>query len=149
MPPAAAKFTSHNRPCYAGLQEAVMAWHVKAEPISVQTAPRLLNRKTLRCRRRASAAVDTLVAETRSRAGTLAGGASQSGAMKRKRVQAPEEECPYCEHTYTVRDGLSAKVDDDGARCCLHSQPFCSMHMPHCRIAPCCSDPMLFAPITV
>lgn len=94
--------------------------------------------------------METLVAETRSRAGTLAGGASLSGTIKRKRVQAPEEECPYCEHTYTVRDGLSAKVDDGGARCCLQHQPLCSIHMAHCRIALCPNDPrfecMLYAP---
>ena len=69
--------------------------------------------------RRASAAVDALVSETRVRAGTLPAGSSVSGAVttKRTRVPAPEEECPYCEHTYTVRDGLSAKTDDDGERC--------------------------------
>jgi len=36
---------------------------------------------------------------------------------KRKRTAAPEETCPYCNHVYTVRDGLSTKVDLDGNRC--------------------------------
>lgn len=67
--------------------------------------------------RRASAAVETLLEETRVRAGILPTAGSLTGAAtKRKRVQAPKEECPYCEHTYTVRDGLSAKTDDDGER---------------------------------
>ena len=36
--------------------------------------------------------------------------------VKRKRTAAPEETCPYCHHIYTVRDGLSTKVDIDGNR---------------------------------
>ena len=36
--------------------------------------------------------------------------------VKRKRTAAPEETCPYCHHIYSVRDGLSTKVDVDGNR---------------------------------
>lgn len=42
---------------------------------------------------------------------------------KRKRQAAPEEGCPYCSHTYTVRDGLSSKTDPDGERCVSHEGP--------------------------
>ncbi len=35
---------------------------------------------------------------------------------KRKRTAAPEETCPYCNHIYTVRDGLSTKTDLEGNR---------------------------------
>jgi hypothetical protein len=63
---------------------------------------------------RASAAVDVVTRETSVRAGELA-----SGPNKRRRTSAPEEGCPYCSHTYTVRDGLSTKMDDDGERCAL------------------------------
>ena len=35
---------------------------------------------------------------------------------KRKRPMAPQEDCPYCAHTYTVRDGLSAKINPNGER---------------------------------
>lgn len=34
---------------------------------------------------------------------------------KRKRG-APPEDCPFCGHTYTVRDGLSSRLDEAGNR---------------------------------
>ncbi len=39
---------------------------------------------------------------------------------KRKRTAAPEETCPYCNHIYTVRDGLSTKTDLEGNRYTPH-----------------------------
>ena len=41
-------------------------------------------------------------------------GATEGG--KRKRPTAPQEPCPYCAHTYTVRDGLSGKSNSNGER---------------------------------
>ena len=38
------------------------------------------------------------------------------GNGKRKRPMAPQEPCPYCAHTYTVRDGLSGKTNPNGER---------------------------------
>ncbi len=38
------------------------------------------------------------------------------GNGKRKRPMAPLEPCPYCAHTYTVRDGLSGKSNPNGER---------------------------------
>lgn len=58
--------------------------------------------------------MDIVTRETSVRAGELA-----TGPNKRRRASAPEEGCPYCSHTYTVRDGLSTKMDDDGERCAL------------------------------
>ncbi len=67
---------------------------------------------------RASAAVDVLVRETKVRSGQLSpSAAAAGGGGKRKRQAAPSEGCPYCSHTYTVRDGLSSKTDNDGERC--------------------------------
>ena len=61
--------------------------------------------------------MDVLVRETRSRSGQQPSGLAAGGKdSKRKRQAAPEEGCPYCSHTYTVRDGLSSKIDEDGER---------------------------------
>jgi hypothetical protein len=46
-----------------------------------------------------------------------------SAGAKRKRRNAPTEACPYCHHTYTVRDGLSSKLDGEGNR----------MHLRRCQ----------------
>ena len=39
-----------------------------------------------------------------------------SGAKRKRRQAAPPEACPFCAHTYTVRDGLSSKLDAEGNR---------------------------------
>lgn len=64
------------------------------------------------CNCRATSAVDIVTRETAMRSGQPAA----APISKRKRQSAPEEGCPYCSHTYTVRDGLSAKTDGDGER---------------------------------
>ena len=70
---------------------------------------------------RATAAVESLARETKRRAGGegdfKAVSAARSENAKRKRLIAPEEKCPYCDHAYTVRDGFSTKTSADGERC--------------------------------
>lgn len=58
---------------------------------------------------------------------------------KRKRTAAPEETCPYCNHIYTVRDGLSTKTDLEGNR--LHLRKCqCREKTPPCRNCPMCKE---------
>ncbi|KAL4450750.1 hypothetical protein ABPG77_001106 [Micractinium sp. CCAP 211/92] len=59
---------------------------------------------------------------------------------KRKRG-APPEDCPFCGHTYTVRDGLSSRLDEAGnrrhlRRCqCRKKTPPCK-NCPECKLRP-------------
>ena len=41
---------------------------------------------------------------------------SAAGSKRKRKGGAPLEPCPYCNHTYTVRDGLSSKLDAKGNR---------------------------------
>lgn len=76
--------------------------------LSLQPSPRAA------CR--ASAAVEIVDNEIKKRAGVSAGSRTigTGPSAKRKRTHTPQEACPYCDHTYTVRDGLSTKVGPDG-----------------------------------
>ena len=70
---------------------------------------------------RAAAAHDMILREIKRRAGDAPDVKPDSPAAgdgaKRRRQTAPEELCPYCEHVYTVRDGLSTKINSAGERC--------------------------------
>jgi hypothetical protein len=77
------------------------------------------------------------------------GGPSVSGGdtlttnntMRRKRKAPPGtvplESCPYCLHTYTVRDGFSNKKDTDGNRL-HHRKCHCRAKTPPCKNCPVC-----------
>lgn len=72
-----------------------------------------------RVRYRASAAVEAVTRELKMRTANMnvpRPAEVNPRGMKRKRTAAPEETCPYCHHIYTVRDGLSTKVDMEGNR---------------------------------
>ncbi|PSC69166.1 hypothetical protein C2E20_7306 [Micractinium conductrix] len=61
-----------------------------------------------------------------------------SQGTKRKRG-APPEGCPFCGHCYTVRDGLSSKLDAGGGR--LHLRRCqCRKKTPPCRNCPECKQ---------
>ena len=50
----------------------------------------------------------------------------------RKRGGAPPDPCPWCGHTYTVRDGLSPKLDAQGNK--LHLRRCqCREKAPPCK----------------
>lgn len=62
----------------------------------------------------------------------LQGALAMQAAKKRRRGAGPRERCPYCRHSYTVRDGLSAKLGPDGQR--LHQRKCqCRSKTPPCR----------------
>lgn len=71
--------------------------------------------------------------------------APSSDGRKRRRGQGPTESCPFCGHYYTVRDGLSNKLDAAGNR--LHQRKCqCRLKTPPCRNCPSCKqDPQLMA----
>lgn len=74
------------------------------------------------CKCRASAAVEIVDLEYKRRTGASTSshasrGNGGGGSAKRRRTHTPPEACPYCNHTYTVRDGLSTKAGPDGAKC--------------------------------
>ena len=71
----------------------------------------------------------------RAAASAAAGGARQQGA-KRKRG-APPEACPFCGHGYTVRDGLSTRLDGAGNRMHLRRCQ-CRRKTPPCKNCPEC-----------
>lgn len=91
---------------------------------------------------RASAAVEVVTRELKMRTANLnvaRPAEVNPRGVKRKRTAAPEETCPYCHHIYTVRDGLSTKVDIDGNR--LHLRKCqCREKTPPCRNCPVCKD---------
>ncbi len=77
------------------------------------------------CAFRSAAAVEVVTRELKMRTTNVnmprppeAVGGPRGG--KRKRTAAPEETCPYCNHIYTVRDGLSTKTDLEGNRYTPH-----------------------------
>jgi len=77
------------------------------------------------CTFRSAAAVEVVTRELKMRTTNVnmprppeAVGGPRGG--KRKRTAAPEETCPYCNHIYTVRDGLSTKTDLEGNRYTPH-----------------------------
>lgn len=112
-------------------KEKQEAW--KGKVTSLKQAQATL-RATREAYYKATAAVDVVMRETALRAGKVLPAMS-----KRKRQAAPEEGCPYCSHTYTVRDGLSSKTDPDGER--LHLRKCqCREKTPPCRNCPKCKD---------
>ncbi|KAK9793445.1 hypothetical protein WJX73_005580 [Symbiochloris irregularis] len=94
---------------------------------------------------RAAAAVEIVDTELKRRMGSghpSAASSRQSGSgpsAKRRRTHTPQEACPFCEHTYTVRDGLSTKMGADGNR--LHLRKCqCRKKTPPCKNCPSCRD---------
>lgn len=70
---------------------------------------------------RSAAAVEVVTRELKMRTTSIsmprpAEAVGGPRGAKRKRTAAPEETCPYCNHVYTVRDGLSTKTDMEGNR---------------------------------
>ena len=74
---------------------------------------------------RTSAAVELVEAELKTRQ-SLPEPAGDSGTeeqavptrgAKRRRLYTPVEACPFCEHTYTVRDGLAQHTGPKDRRC--------------------------------
>ena len=74
--------------------------------------------------RRTSAAVELVEAELKIRQSLPepAGDSGTEQAMvptrgaKRRRLYTPVESCPFCQHTYTVRDGLAQHTGPNGRR---------------------------------
>lgn len=92
---------------------------------------------------RAQAAVEALTREikrrTKREAPRSGDDAPRTSNAKRRKSNAPDESCPYCTHTYTVRDGLSTKTDEFGNR--LHMRKCqCREKTPPCRNCPKCKD---------
>jgi len=58
-------------------------------------------------------------------------------ALRTKRGATEPEPCPFCEHTYTVRDGLSTRTDADGVRMQLRKCQ-CREMAPPCKNCPVC-----------
>ena len=69
--------------------------------------------------------------------GTANNSNSESGKKKRRRGQAPPEECPFCNHSYTVRDGTLSQMDAEGRRLQLRKCQ-CRAMAPPCRNCPSC-----------
>ena len=99
----------------AGLWSLTEAWGNTGHCSGVQR-PHSLHAAT----DRAQAALNVVTIERTRRANggsvVLAPAVPNAVDGKRKRPMAPQEPCPYCAHTYTVRDGLSGKLNPNGER---------------------------------
>lgn len=133
-----------------GTPESLAIWHdevKKASDFQVRLKEMREERKVL------SALSDILASEVKRRKEAQGGGemdavqdtagvelSSYGGGDKKENVPIPMESCPWCNHTYTVRDGkVNTKLGPDGSLMQFRKCQ-CREMAPPCRNCPRCKD---------
>jgi hypothetical protein len=113
-----------------GDPDAMAAWHKSCQLVKDNQA----TLKTLREEKKYAVALSTLLSkELGKRNGSV------KASLSEAKDSSPPENCPFCEHEYTVRDGKGKRLKPDGSPVQFRKCQ-CREMAPPCKNCPSCKE---------